>query len=553
MTIGVKVLDAEGATLLTTLTKSTGREWTDQYNDVGGGQVQIAEDDPDLAATAAMREPDGEPKYDLILRMEIDGEDLFAFILEGRKNPPAPSGEHTDRVWTLTGRGVLAVLERAQVRPEGAIGFSSPSQRIFGFMSSVYDDSAWTSAVQIQRRDNTSGPIVRYRSYPKLWPDGAAYFIWSSAPDGSGDSPVGTSFFRKSFSVASDTSAAIFISIDNKGRVFLDSEVIFDTLNDQSASWADLIRIDRILAAGTHEIAIEAHNDVGGSQNPGGVLCSILEIDDGVVTSTVILRTNNTWKALDYPATRPGLTPGAIGLAMLDEAQARGALSAVIPSFDASVDSHGTAWPSEIEIAFDVPTTSVLRAVQMLMQKDVDADVRSVDVAGEPKLIFDLYIFKMLGSDKTATVELIVGQNFENLDAGAEEDGGRAHLANVALVRLQDGSLIERTDAASLAAGHVRKETGIELGSAPSADEGNAVTDEILTDFGYPSLQLTGDVTASSEPYVGWGKGDTVLAPSQAAGVTKPTLVLSIKVAEDNAGNEIFTAQFSGPDTPSGS
>ena len=71
---------------------------------------------------------------------------------------------------------------------------------------------------------------------------------------------------------------------------------------------------------GTHSIvAVVDHYD---DTKAGGLLLSVYETG----TDTVVIRTSDSWKALGYPTTLPGLTSGAIDIALFDESM-RGELA----------------------------------------------------------------------------------------------------------------------------------------------------------------------------------------------------------------------------------
>ena len=166
---------AAPATLIADLEDSTDRKWLHQLNDSGSGSLRIHAQDAVLAANPGIL------SYGNIVRLALNSIDRFAFIIEARTISPAPPGEEVDRWWTISGRGVLALLEDGVVFTEAPVEGSLARQRAFDFTAIAYDDSSWSAATQISRQDDAAG---RHHGYPREWPDPLAYWIWSRAMDG---------------------------------------------------------------------------------------------------------------------------------------------------------------------------------------------------------------------------------------------------------------------------------------------------------------------------------------------------------------------------------
>jgi hypothetical protein len=512
--------------LITALTESKDRTWHHQLNDTGSGAVKIHILDTDLAAHPTLK------NYGNIIRCQLDGIDRFAFIIESRDLPPAPVDEHAGQWWTLSGRGVLGILANAIVYPEVPITWTSPRDRTFGYMALAYDDSAWTAAVQLQQQGDLSGYIPNYHGIPSGWPDPSAWWISSQATTGSDPNivnPVGTSYFRKSFTMATGGSYAIFATVDNQFRMWLDDELLIDNLSQGHLGYINLQRVDKPLAAGNHTIAIEAVNTAFPTgNNPMGVLVSIIQLDhSGKLTSTVLLHTDNTWLADDYPATPPGMSPGTIMRLLVQEAQARGALTGVTLSFTDSLDSNGHAWTEIPDIAFPLGMP-LLEIARTLVEG-------FVDVSMTPTLVLNLYKKYQLGSDLSGSVTLAVGTDFEELSVN-----GNTHLCNVVLARDQFGELIEQTDAASLAS-QIRKETYIEYSTAPSASAARTLALKLFKDVSLPTGQVRAKVVQSSGPYTTWNPGDSITVPGLTGNVEMT--VMAITVSEDDAGHPIIEVE----------
>lgn len=517
---------ASPSTLIASLDQRREPQWLDQLNDPGSGSVKIHERDPILVSNPSLVD------YDNIVRMAIDGTDVFAFVVQGRSKPPAPKNEEAGRWWELSGRGVLALLGDVIVYPE--VSGTSPVDRTFGWMAVAFDDSGWSAATEIQRQD-AGTPVTDYSGYPTGWPDPLAYWIWSRGLSG-GAMPAGTSYFRKTFTLGSATPTAIFASCDNAFDLWIDDEKVIENLaaDPSHIGWNDPQRFDRWLGAGDHTIAVQALNERGATfaAGPAGLIVTVVETTIGGQLSTTILeRTDNSWLADDYPAEVPGMTPGEILSVLVSEAQTRGGLTGITLGFDGASDSNSAYWDASPDIAFQVGS-NYLDVVKVLAEQ-------YIDVKMTPELVLEAYNTGTLGSDLTGSVSLLIGKDFEELTGSEDEPIGATHLSNVVLAREQSGTLTEHTEPTSLA-GHKRKESYLEMATAPSAGQSARAAEANFVDLSLPSVQLQGMVTKASGPYTAWEVGDIIDVPDLFL-IQTATLVLTLSVSEDEAGNEIFS------------
>jgi hypothetical protein len=532
MGITAEVFDATGVTSIRALTEAFDYEWTDELGEDGLGSLDVHHDGADLTAAPSLKDVWN------IVRVSIDGTERFGFIIEKPAWAPAPTGEKAEDVYRLQGRSVLTILEDAAVdkAPEAPI---KQEQRTFGWMYPDYDDSSWIAATQLQRQDAT-GPDTAWPTWPREWPDPTAYWIWSQTFTGSSPidhMPVGTSYFRKKFTLAVETVVVIAVACDNGDVVWLDDEPIVSfTDDDWAAGWHTWIRYDIKLEAGDHTIAVSGTNLAGAAghtHNPAGLLMSIMQADkeapDGIATPrVVILHTDSSWKALDYPPEPPGMTPGEIFRILVAEAQARGCFPALTLSFTDADDTDGTPWTIIPEVAFDVGRDLLLAAKHL--------SEFACDIGMTPTLVFDAWVKDGNGSDLTGTVNLLVGQDFADADTHKDP-----HFASALLVRIQDGSLAWIDDTP----GHApkRRESYLELGSSPSQPHAQTVSEALFADFGGPTITFGGTVVAESGPYTVWRPGDTILAPNQ-DGAPTPTTVVSLSVkGNSQTGEPEYTIQ----------
>lgn len=502
------------STLIDTLDSARERGWLDQLNDVGSGSLKVHAADDVLVSNPTIL------NYGNIVRYTLNGVDRFAFIIETRNLPPASPSEEGGRWWTVAGRGVLALLEDAIVYTESTVEGSFQRQRQFNWTAIAYDDSTWIAATQIARQD---AGHATYGGWPLEWPDPLAYWIWS---DVFASYSAGSSFFRRDFTLASDTILRIYATCDNAIRLYLDGdEVVTDWPGDNVGGWTETKQSQDIrLPAGTHQIAVEGVNylTAGGNTSPAALLVTVINAE----TQAVILRSDSNWVCLHFPASVPGMTIGQILTILLDEAQARGSLSGVTWTFDSALDSHGAFWTEdEVDIALDIGT-NYLDVMRTLIEQHVDVEM-------SPTLELAVYNRGTLGSDLTGTVDLVVGTDFEEADTQGED-----HRANSVLARDTTGRLTEVDEATSLSE-RKRKEAYLELALAPTTTRAQAMSNEILTELAYPTGAITGRVAADAGPYTDWTRGDMIHMPN-AAGTPTDTNILSLAVSEDEAGHPIY-------------
>lgn len=513
------------STLIAELENRRDPQWLAEYNDTGSGSLKLHPTDPIFVSEPSIID------HDNIIRFVLDGVERFAFIIEKPKIPPAPPGEEVDREWEVSGRGVLAVLENAVVYPETAIEGSTVRQRPFDWTAQAYDDSGWDAALQIQRQDVTSGGAVPpWYGFPTEWPDPLAYWIWTQTEATPDWVPAGISYFRKEFTLSATQTYFIFASCDNGFRVWLDGEVVIeDWPGDGGYHWNETRKAEVRLNAGPHIIAVECSNYVNpdGDDTPAGLIISVIE-NLGGVQGAVLLRTDNTWLCLDYPADVPGMSVGVILRLLLEEAQDRGGLPGVTWSFTDTDDSNGEPWASEPDVALEIGT-SYLNVIRTFVEQFIDVDMT-------PALVLNVYNKGTLGSDLTGSVELLVGEHFEEQQTEGEPTTTNAIVARNAL-----GELTEQVHDGSLAT-RVRKEAYLEMALAPNIPRAKQMCVEVLVDHSHPVVQIRARLTRNAGPYTDFGLGDVILCPGQ-NGDAQPTSILTIGVEEDGAGHAIFHAE----------
>lgn len=251
----------------------------------------------------------------------------------------------------------MALWEDMVVYPElGAGQVLENDTRLFNFSSKHFDDSAWGAAVQSEQGTGDAGGS-RYAAPANLPPEmEVAWWIWSEASPTTGSVAAGDAYFRKSYTTTGEL-VRIYITADNAHELYLDGELVEvdDVLRGGGVGWGGLKQVDRWLSSGTHVFAIKGTNVAGVAPNPAGVLMAAFQLtSNGMTLGPLRVQTDNTWKALGYPASVPGLTPGKVLRHLLEEAQARGAMTGVTLGFTDAVDTAGAAWATTPDIGFPV-------------------------------------------------------------------------------------------------------------------------------------------------------------------------------------------------------
>lgn len=353
--VGVRVLDranpyAEG----TLLDQSFGRTWQDQISEPGSGTVSLDNRDVDLALI----------EDESLLRFELNGQAQMLVLPKSRTQVTVAPGEEHDEITTLTGPGHLAVLSEAVVYPSRGVG-SLPIEddRLFSWPAPDFDDSGWVDATEIARQDATSEWWTNLPNQP-FWPDPLSFWIW--AHQGSElSAPPGTCYFRRTFTLADPARVVIFFTVDDIGSVYIDGQHLTDLDVGSRADTAgptEVRYLYLILSAGDHVLAVEATNSPGAPgddpavTNPAGFLLSMFAMA-GNTLGDLLIRTDDNWVMVEYPASPPGMTPGRVVEILAAEAVDRGSLPALLfLMFDDQVDSNGNPWPVVGDISTKVGT-----------------------------------------------------------------------------------------------------------------------------------------------------------------------------------------------------
>lgn len=333
----------------TLLDESWERSWRHPLSDAGSGSVKLQNDDADMAACVLGN----------IVRFELAGAPVFAMVVERHDVAAIAAGEEADEATIVSGRGTMALWQQMVVYPEVALT-TEPfwDNRRFDFTSALLSDAAWPAAIVTPTEVDGAGDCI-ISCHPPNWPDPTAEHIWDRLAGSAVSVPVGTVFFRKSFSVAVDTPVELRAAADDAYEVYVDGvPIVADGPVYLGQSKSSRFR----LSAGTHLIAVRATN---ANALKASMVLTVMTIGADGNPGTVVVNSGADWKCLGYPASPPGFTPGYIIRRLLTEAQARGVLTGMMTSFTDSADSAGALWPTTADVAFRVGLDGLAMLAQL--------------------------------------------------------------------------------------------------------------------------------------------------------------------------------------------
>lgn len=401
--IDLRILEEDLTTEVAVLDVETGRHglaWVDSVLDEGGGNFEIPHNSPAVVANPNLFTEGN------VIQVRDSGTPLFAWEVE---RPRRDAGNVSDRI-SVAGPGALALLRHARVYLSGPQARLRNRQRLFGWQSIDFDDTAWDSPIDHSGGTQGNPDLAVRDGHPEEWPDPDAEWIWSEAVDGNGSHPVGNVYFRRTLDVDNTPIAAglarLFITGDNRFVAYLDGQQIAD-----GSDWRGFAAVDIELVAGVeHVLAVEVRNTPGGNPNPGGLLVSIMKVydteEDEEELGPVLYRSfvgaggaPHPWRILGYPAEVPGVTHGFVLDSLMAEAAARGVqgFDVIGWDFDAVVDSNGVPWSDQIEFVAQAGNDTVLTVADRM--RDWPVEFR-MDPA-----TFTFQAFQRAGTDRGQTPE----------------------------------------------------------------------------------------------------------------------------------------------------
>lgn len=416
-TMKVEAWDAANTTFLGELENSFNRSFQDEMSGFGRGSVSILQSDADASlATKVLRFRVGIPLQ------HSGGTAPYAFSARvEQKRFRYDSSEEGGRIIEMSGRGLCSMWEDAVVFPYGGTAQRPNSDsRAFGWFSPELSTTGWASAVValsgLAPNTRTVPPVPDPWFPPKGWSSvlSGSDWIWSRYT-GFG-TLAGTSLFRSTFSLASADRVAIFYTASSRCRIWLDGVLITPgwTSEPNEESFIYAHRATPALSSGTHYIAVEAESQAWTPTLPGvsrGLLHVSVHSGGGVgatySSGNLLLGTSSSWKCLDYPTVYPAPTAGQIIRVLLEEAQARGALTGWTLNFTDTVDSLGQPWP--------VNRAQVFRVGQSYAEVLRQLADSAIDFRAEPVgLRLSAYVKDSLLFSNVATYT--IGSNLEQIE-----------------------------------------------------------------------------------------------------------------------------------------
>lgn len=258
-------------------------------------------------------------------------------------------------VWS--GVRPMGALEEAPIQPlrgEGSIA----QDRLWGWVGITYDDSSWIPATVVTPYGSGSW-VGSHWEDDDAWDgfgDPDAFVVWAARRAGNPPllewSPGGETLYRQKGPVPAGVSEAL---IEWGGDAI--AELYFEG-EPQGVAYYDSMQSVRVPVVAGSEVlvAVAATNNIDpeGDQvhNPGGVIWSVRAIDPVTgEAGAVIMHSDSTAVMLEYPTSRPGVTPGLVMLEVLNEVHSFGYIPWVQATFTAEVDSYGRPWAEVGEIA----------------------------------------------------------------------------------------------------------------------------------------------------------------------------------------------------------
>jgi hypothetical protein len=532
--------------LLSDLADLVSVEWQDTHNDVGIGTLVLNRHDAAVAQVAV-----GCQVY-----CYLYGQHCFTFLVE---SPPTTTvydpGDEAAETVTVSGPGRNVLAEDALIYPpKGVDDPLNPAHRLYSFTSVDYvEGGGWVNAVQQYRADQldpyrrvlvewtyqSAGPepdTVEYVETPPPlgFPDPLAWWIWGSVDR----TALGFNFFRTTFTVPTESSVTFAVTGDNYHTLYLDGTAILGDTTELSC-WRRYKTAEIKLAAGTYTLAAVVENaplevDLPSIWNPAGLLCSVYTTDVSGEVLTVLCRSDSSWRALPYPSTWPGWTPGQILIDIIDEAQARGEIPDLVYDFTASSDSAGNSWP--YTQGFSMPVGSnLLEALNSLVEQGW------LDYRLAPGGLV-LQAFNADWSPNSGVTLAVTGDpattNLESLEI-TPQTKPKTRL----FVKWSSGNF--QLDDAAAQATYGVKPMYVTIDAA-TLTEAQRRAQVILDNVKAPQDAIVASIApvgTADRPYNGYLVGDKLTVPDRAGNPTLEKL-LSLSISHDENGRAVIGAEF---------
>lgn len=335
------------------LDQAFSRSWTDPLVDVGTGELQMLDDDPDLSGF----ELDGND----VIQFSLNDELSYSVLVEQVEHVAVAPDEEAAEGWKLSGRGHMAVLERALVYPTNGVRRAPPHEdRVFNWTEPSYYDAGWSPAhivtyiLWVQPPPFGAGGLYGGYDWGDTGPwdanfsDQTAAVLWSSAGS-TYHAPSGTVYGRQWFYMdVADDHAYFQGEGDDRCDFYLNGQLILSTTD-----WMTRLDTDVSVPAGWNLLATACANRSDQvAANPAGWAWALWDYG---YPPNLYAHSSDFANVLAYPAAVPSLPVGAVMRLMIEEANGRGALPYITLGFTDTHDSAGKPWPTP-EISTKVGT-----------------------------------------------------------------------------------------------------------------------------------------------------------------------------------------------------
>ena len=441
-----------------------------------------------------------------IVRVNIDGTDREAYIVQDKPSEMAPSDERPVVAHML--RHLLSWVGYQQggavLWPYGGLTGLQQSPRWFGPMS--FDFPA-----VVRPEPTTGGPLTR-----EGWPDPRAErFVFAShavyrrllTGNPALDGPS-----RMWFTTAAWTEARVWF--DGAELLALSTPVGETSIRTYDLPYDGLDHVVFIDARGTPPAGKD--NSLGWTW---GLLLDDANGEPNILGNRLFTTFNSTtytgptaptvpyWQAWEGYTDYPGVTVGFVAGTALDEAQARGLLPGVTRDFDNDDDSGGNAWTEVFARAF--PMQKVGHLLDALAPFRCEPEMTPAGL---------LRLHQQRGTDRTATVTVTTGFSLSAT--------GRGPIATRYLYETE-GGFGAVTDAAAEAALGVALEDVAQLGEDIDPDTILAALTAQLTLDASTADELQVGLPPGVVPYDDVFLGDTVQCKSDVDGTVADVRITS--------------------------
>lgn len=505
----------------------------------GAGSFQIGLRDPKIIADPTLLESRN------IVKTRVDGQVTGAFSISGIKAVTISDEEAQGEGYEVSGEGLKAWLDDAEVRPNGALQAASSDTRYFNFATERnhwYKPGDWVDPFIIAEHHHTP-PGYGWDARPEEWPENTpSKWIWAQPFTFPPDAPYGNCYFRYEFYTAEENNFVLYCCADDRVDIWLNGALLSASDPNVTALHATIKQEFR-LPAGNHVLAFKGSNSphYGG---PAGLLTALFTTHELVETLHSMSGYGSGWKALPYPEKVPGWSVGEIMLKLFAEAQARGIWfpNWLIPTFTAEVDSRGVPWGDPLEWSFDIGESylSVLgKFEELLCDSWVDPDTYQWHITQQQGV--DRTIFKYDVDGVTVLETPVIFQRGKNLRKATSERRGK--IKNSLSVKTPEGWLKadESSNTSKNKYGVIEGSISTEASPELSLALANMVfTHKAMEEEG-ASYEIV--VVGDKIPHVHYNEGDWVLAPNE-KGEQIPRRIMSISTEESDTGRPLYTIEF---------